>query len=192
MSRSLGLLQGECGDMANFKQLPRTMIMRYPSHDEAPSPFVAQVLLGVIFLATFFLSVATVQSQDFFTRITTGDIAQDGGARGVSWADFDFDGDLDLFITSFGKPNAAYRNNGDGTFTRIASDAIVQEGGTSTGCSWGDYDNDFYLDLFVANDSGQKNFLYHNNGNDTFTKINTGAIVDEGGASSSGAWGDYD
>jgi hypothetical protein len=129
---------------------------------------------------------------DIFTRITEGEVAQDGGARGVSWADFDFDGDLDLFVTSFGKPNAAYRNNGDGTFAKIAGDPVVQEGGNSTGCSWGDYDNDLYLDLFVANGGGQNNFLYHNNGNGTFTKIDTGAIVEEGGASSSGAWGDYD
>jgi hypothetical protein len=128
MSRSLGSLQGECDDMANFKQVPQTMIMRYLSHDDACSPFVAQVLLGVIFLAAIFLSAATVQSQEFFIRVTSGEIAQDGGARGVSWVDFDNDGDLDLFVTNLNIPNAAYRNNGDGTFNKIANGPIVQDG----------------------------------------------------------------
>src|SRR5690606_10000743 len=63
------------------------------------------------------------------------------------------------------------------------------------GCAWGDYDNDGYPDLFVANANfaaGQPNFLYHNNGDGTFTKVTSGSIVTDIANSTGGSWGDYD
>jgi hypothetical protein len=51
------------------------------------------------------------------------------------------------------------------TFTKIAVGNIVSDHGNTYSGAWGDYDNDGYLDLFVANRSGQNNFLYHNNRN---------------------------
>ena len=51
-----------------------------------------------------------------------------------------------------------YRNNGDGSFTKITDQIICQEGGHSNGCSWADYNNDGYLDLFVANVNNENNF----------------------------------
>ena len=100
-----------------------------------------------------------------FTGITGSAIVNDGGnSYGSSWGDYDNDGDPDLFVANYGQNNFLYRNNGDGTFTRITGGAIVNDGGNSTGCAWGDYDNDGDLDLFVAN-FGQDNFLYRNNGN---------------------------
>ncbi len=129
-----------------------------------------------------------------FTKITAGAIVNDhGNFFGSSWGDYDNDSDLDLFVANaFGENNFLYRNNGNGSFTRIREGAIVTDGGNSSGCAWGDYDNDGDLDLFVANDLGQNNFLYQNNGNGTFTKITSGAIVNDGGNSRGGSWGDYD
>ena len=105
-----------------------------------------------------------------------------------SWGDCDNDGDLDLFVANGGdtpnQNNLLYRNNGDGTFTKITAGEIVNDGGWSQGSSWGDYDNDGDLDLFVANSYGsQNNFLYRNNGDGTFTKITEGVIVNDGGES---------
>ena len=62
----------------------------------------------------------------------------------------------------------------------------------SFGCTWGDYDNDGFLDLFVANGGKENNFLYHNNGDGHFTKVTTGSPVNDGGESIGCAWGDYD
>jgi hypothetical protein len=71
------------------------------------------------------------------------------------------------------------------------------------GCAWGDYDNDGWLDLFVANlgpldpisrvsIAPEDNFLYHNNGDGTFTKITSGSLVHDLGYSTGCAWADYD
>ena len=71
---------------------------------------------------------------------------------GVAAADYDNDGDPDLFVCNYG-PNVLFRNNGDGTFTDIAADAGVAGAGdgNTVGAVWLDYDNDGYLDLYAGN-----------------------------------------
>ena len=69
---------------------------------------------------------------------------------GAAVADYDNDGDLDLFLTSFG-PDALYRNNGDGTFADVTAAAGVSDPLWSTSAAFLDYDRDGDLDLFVAN-----------------------------------------
>jgi len=129
-----------------------------------------------------------------FQKVTTGPIATvTSRTFGVSWGDYDNDGKLDLFVCSgFDVNNLLFHNIGGGNFTQVTSGSIVNDAGWSEACAWGDYDRDGWLDLFVANQSNQNNFLYHNNGNGTFTKITTGAIVTDGGWSRGCAWGDYD
>jgi hypothetical protein len=104
-----------------------------------------------------------------FEKITTGDIVNDFGAfRSCAWVDYDNDGYLDLFVTNDGSNNRLYHNNGDGTFQSVTEGAVVNDIANSAGCSWGDYDNDGFLDLFVANGGitwPQQNFLYHNDRN---------------------------
>src|SRR5262245_6285122 len=102
--------------------------------------------------------------------------------------------DLDLFVANFDwqLPNALYRNNHDGTFTRVEVEPFVTDISYSNGGVWGDYNNDGYLDLFVANDRGENNYLYKNKGDGSFEKILEGAIVTGGGTSRAAAWGDFD
>ena len=61
---------------------------------------------------------------------------------------FDNDGRADFYVGNFGV-SRLYHNNGDGTFTDVAERLGVARKGWSTGASWGDYDNDGRLDLFV-------------------------------------------
>ncbi|MFZ0907952.1 MAG: tetratricopeptide repeat protein [Candidatus Acidiferrales bacterium] len=67
-----------------------------------------------------------------------------------AWGDFNNDGWPDLYVVNdFGRKNL-YRNNGDGTFTDIASEAGVEDVGAGMGVCWLDYDNDGKQDLYVA------------------------------------------
>ncbi len=84
------------------------------------------------------------------------------------------------------------KENGAASFEKITTGALVTDRAISWGASWGDYDNDGDLDVFVANFSGQNNALYRNDGNGAFTKITDGIIVSDGGFSASTGWGDYD
>lgn len=129
-----------------------------------------------------------------FTRITSGvrgTIANDGGnSAGCSWGDFDNDGFLDLFTANLGEKNFLYRNQCDGTFTKIKSGAIVSDVGQSFGCPWADYDNDGSLDLFVGNDGN--NFLYRNQGNGSFVRVTNSVVARDAIGSDGSAWADYD
>jgi enediyne biosynthesis protein E4 len=86
------------------------------------------------------------------------DVARQAGLTRTGWAqaacvgDFDNDGNPDLFVTYYG-PNSLYRNRGDGRFTEVTAAAGLPTEGTrwGSGCAFIDYDNDGYLDIFVAN-----------------------------------------
>src|SRR4051812_21460398 len=141
------------------------------------------------------------RAQTSFTKILTGPIATDiQQSSGCAWGDYDNDGFLDLFVTNLGTNgrNALYHNNADGTFTRFATGAPANElTSSSAGCVWADYDNDGFLDLFVANLGPTAiNWLYRNNGNGTFQKMTgaqAGSIASAPPSRSvSAAWGDFD
>jgi hypothetical protein len=73
-----------------------------------------------------------------------------GWNMGCSMADYDNDGDSDLYVTRWG-PNALFRNEGKSRFAEVAAQAGVADPGWGIGCGFGDYDNDGDLDLYVAN-----------------------------------------
>ncbi len=127
-----------------------------------------------------------------FTKITSGAPVTDIASTASSaWGDYDNDNDLDLFVGNYGAVNNLYRNDGNGTFTKITSGAIVTTTSNSHGASWGDYDNDGWLDLFVAR-YNQTNLLYKNNGNGTFTSITGIPVTLATGLSTGSVWADYD
>ena len=85
-----------------------------------------------------------------FTDVTDkAGVAGGKFGMGVAAADFDGDGNIDLYVTNYGS-NILYRNNGDGTFTDVTDKAGVSAPGWSTCATWFDYDNDAKLDLFVS------------------------------------------
>jgi len=129
-----------------------------------------------------------------FIKIDTGTVVSETAfARGINWVDIDNDRDLDIFVCREGNRNEfLYKNNGGGYFTKVTDSPLTTNGGESWSGSWGDYDNDGDLDVFVTNHSNQPNFLFRNDGNFSFTKITTGLLVTEPGYNSVGGWGDYD
>ena len=124
-----------------------------------------------------------------------------GGGKGWSvtagWIDYNNDGKLDLFVVNYlnyklksaalchvnklpaycapndfvGTSNILYRNNGDGAFTDVSVEShIAQYVGKGMGVAFSDYDGDGFEDIFVSNDTFP-NFLFHNNGDGTFTDV---------------------
>jgi tetratricopeptide (TPR) repeat protein len=144
-----------------------------------------------------------------------------GWGMGVAWGDYDNDGSVDLVLTAYGR-NVLYHNNGDGTFTDVSLvSRIGIPVGFWAGASWGDYDRDGFLDLYVtgyvkylrpeqgsapshydienpasinpASFAPERNLLFRNNGNGTFTELAAMArVTDVTGRGLSAAWADFD
>ena len=91
----------------------------------------------------------------------------------VIWVDFDNDGDNDFFSASFHDISRLYRNEGNGTFTDITIAAGFPGVNYEVyGASWGDYNNDGFLDVFLSvRDDIIPNLLYKNNGDGTFSNV---------------------
>jgi hypothetical protein len=134
--------------------------------------------------------------QDVTQQAGVGDT---GFGVGGSAADFDGDGDLDLYVLNYGK-NVLYRNNGNGTFTDISQQSGLDNPQWSLSAPWFDYDGDGDLDVYLVNylqyDSGRfrsyyaaagypgplsyegsPDTLYRNNGDGTFTDVTRQAGV---------------
>ena len=106
-------------------------------------------------------------------------------SKTAAWADYDLDGDLDLFVgneatNDMVASNQLFRNEGDATFSDVAGEAGVAEGLFSMGATWGDYDGDRYPDLYVTTgfsnpfnvlEKGGANRLYRNRGDGTFEDV---------------------
>ena len=120
----------------------------------------------------------------------------ENGSVGCAIGDYDNDGELDLFVTSYGV-NTLYRNKGDGSFEDVAPRLGLAEDNHAVGAAWGDFDNDGWLDLFVAAYTGKSgaqqpaNRLYRNLGGKGFVNILTAGsplnVADHGVQ-----WIDYD
>ncbi len=110
------------------------------------------------------------------------DVAHEAGldsvrfpSQAAGWADYDLDGDLDLFIGNEHRgetkaPSQLFRNRGNGTFEDVAAAAGVTNLAFAKAATWGDFDNDRYPDLYVSN-LGQPNRLYRNRGDGTFIDV---------------------
>lgn len=97
----------------------------------------------------------------------------EGKGLGVVWGDYDNDGYPDIFVANDTTADMLYRNNGDGTFMDVALFVGVALGAKGIpmggmGTSFGDYDNDGWLDIAVTNFQDDPNSLYHGEGDGTF------------------------
>jgi enediyne biosynthesis protein E4 len=157
-----------------------------------------------------------------FTDVTkTAGVAGGEWSASAGFFDYDNDGKLDLFVTRYidwtyktnrycgerkpgyraychpdnydGVTDILYHNNGDGTFTDVSKKAgVANPNGKGLGVSFADYDGDGFTDIFVANDSVQC-FLYHNNGNGTFSEVGllAGVGFNEDGKTFAGMGADF-
>jgi hypothetical protein len=115
----------------------------------------------------------------------------------VSFADYDNDGFMDLAITGDRDAEALYRNQGDGTFVDVTASAGLIPRANGKGIAWGDYNNDGFVDLYIARgaESPHGTFadtLYRNNGDGTFTDVTAAAGITDTANTWAAVWGDYD
>ncbi len=112
----------------------------------------------------------------------SGTFTAQAAGTGTWWCavclDYDQDGDQDIYLGTYGSsdPNALLRNDGS-SFTDVTSAAGVVFGGSTTGITVGDYNNDGYLDLYLANYSSPGCKLFENDGDGTFTDVTAAAGV---------------
>jgi hypothetical protein len=152
-------------------------------------------------------------------------VAGGGFSTGAAWGDYDRDGYVDLFVSRYihtdvatlgeiktnykgliveapwgmsGESDFLFHNRGNGTFEEVSKKAGVSdpEGRLGLGVVWGDYDNDGWLDIFVANDT-EPNYLYRNKHDGTFEDqalLSGAAVSAEGKAMGSMGvdFGDFD
>ncbi len=115
----------------------------------------------------------------------------------ASFADYDNDGDLDLYCANYGvgAKNVLFANNGDGTFTDVTDAAGVGDKSWSWMGVWSDIDNDGDVDLYVVNGRypvGEPNKLFVNNGNGTFTESAAAAGISDANWGLGASFGDVD
>ncbi len=139
-------------------------------------------------------------------ELKIGDGALDRGwIGGISLADVDGDGDLDLYAThgyDTSNPNATrapppdrsmlYLNDGRGGFTRAADNALSNADNYASGATFGDIDADGDLDVFLGTQLGQKDAFYRNLGAGRFERQDLGAATTTPGAAFTSTWADMD
>ncbi|MCL6267000.1 CRTAC1 family protein [Flagellimonas myxillae] len=118
---------------------------------------------------------------------------------GVSFVDFDYDQDLDIYVTNVARSdeNALYENQGGGNFSKLSESGVAYEvRRPSKGQTWGDFNNDGQLDLYIANGTEGypeiQNFLYTGSRGDTFKRVYNSLPAIEGHISAGVASGDLD
>ena len=135
------------------------------------------------------LQIWRFPTNENYVAWTSPSLAITGPSRGVSIADYDRDGALDIFLaSSSASPNCLAHNNGLGSFLDASQGSILDNKSSLMGI-WGDYDNDGDPDLYVVNWNYPNQLLRNDSG--TFTDAATGAIANVGNGDGA-AWGDYD
>ncbi|MFZ1677695.1 MAG: CRTAC1 family protein, partial [Saprospiraceae bacterium] len=130
-----------------------------------------------------------------FTAVLDDPIVMDGmPSDGATFADIDNDGDLDAFVVNwYNRNNMAYINDGTGKFTQVLEGIWVNHLGYSETASFGDYDNDGLVDLYVTNSEGNKNnFLYRNLGQHVMQNVTGVTPVTDIATSRCVSWTDID
>ena len=120
--------------------------------------------------------------------------------QGATFVDVNNDGWLDIYVCRFGAPNLLYINQGDGTFKEEAAARGLAVTADSCMAEFCDYDRDGWLDVFIhtnmldvaTHPNGSRAYLFHNNGDGTFTDVTDRAGIVGDSSAHSATWWDYD
>lgn len=146
-----------------------------------------------LFMPTEFNQLYHNLGDGTFELVSDAPMSMDKGrCIGATWADYDNDGDQDLFVPNGnGGSSYFYVNLGGGEFEKDTV-SLPTTDINAVGSSWGDFDNDRDLDLLVSNASNGENKLFRNNGDGTFTPVVNDPVVTEKGNSHGCSFADVD
>jgi hypothetical protein len=134
------------------------------------------------------LSQTSNEFIDLFKTVSAGDLTDTlESAWGCNWVDYNHDGWMDIFVINRHAKNSLYQNNKNRTFTRISDHILVNDTRDTTAATWGDFDNDNDIDVFVVHPQ-ENNALYVNDGNGDFTLIDNDIVVTDACISYGASW----
>ncbi len=156
---------------------------------------------GLAITGTGSISEVFQKLEGLFEYAEAGELTEEGFEVGTisqtdvnycgQWGDFNNDGFEDIFVSGIAEQERGYmyKNNGDGTFSKLPNSAYFFS--TGRNIAWADYNNDGWLDCFApggvySTDSASTASIFKNNGNETFTKVPLNI------AASAGVWSDTD
>ena len=159
-----------------------------------PSRGASALVLAALVLPLLVVPAAAQAPRAPFSTVFAGPVNNAGiTSGGAAWGDCDGDGDDDLFVANMGNfDNSLFINQGDGRLVPAPASPATGDGGQSSGASWADFDNDGRLDLFVANQMNQDDFLYRNVGGCAFERVGDAVPATAQGDGYTAAWADFD
>jgi hypothetical protein len=148
-----------------------------------------------------FRNLGNWKFEDVTEKAGVGDKGEAAGIwkQGATFVDVDNNGLLDIYVCRYGAPNLLYINQGDGTFKEEARSRGLAVTDASVMAAFCDYDRDGFLDVFIqtnilddSHPSGQRDYLFHNNGDGRFTDVTDRAGISGEAQGHSAVWWDYD
>ena len=149
-----------------------------------------------------FRNLGNFKFEDVTDKAGVGDTGQAAliWKQGVTFADVNNDGRLDIYVCRFSAPNLLYINQGDGTFKEMAHLYGLDVKDASVMAAFVDYDRDGWLDVFIQTNllnsnehpNGQKNYLFRNNRDGTFANVTDRAGISGEAQGHSATWWDFD
>lgn len=152
--------------------------------------------------ARLFRNLGGFKFEDVTNKAGVADPGEAGGAwkQGAAMADVNNDGWLDLYVCRFRAPNLLYVNQGDGTFKEAAAAHGLAVNDATSMAAFCDYDHDGWLDVYIQtnlldnsrNPAGQRDHLFRNNGDGTFSNVSDRAgISSQETQGHAATWWDY-
>jgi hypothetical protein len=148
-----------------------------------------------------FRNLGNWKFEDVTEKAGVGDKGDAAGIwkQGATFVDVDNNGLLDIYVCRYGAPNLLYINQGDGTFKEEAGARGLAVADASVMAAFCDFDRDGFLDVFIqtnildaSHPTGQRDYLFHNNGDGTFTDVTERAGISGEAQGHSCVWWDYD
>jgi hypothetical protein len=149
-----------------------------------------------------FRNLGNWKFEDVTDKAGVGDVGDAAGIwkQGATFVDVNNDGLLDIYVCRFDAPNLLYINQGDGTFKEEAAKRGLAVNDASVMAAFCDYDRDGWLDVFIQTNASesaghpraQQNYLFHNNGDGTFTDATDRAGIRGKAQGHSATWWDFD